>query len=141
MAKGKFWSEFKDFAMKGNVIDLAVGVVVGGAFGKIVTSLVNDVIMPCVGVLIGGFDFINLKIVLHKAVMEGSEVVKPAVTLNYGNFIQETVNFLIITFSIFLAIKGNWPSCRGRRKRLPQPLRHRLLSLMMLSFLRRYAIF
>ena len=106
MAKGKFWSEFKDFAMKGNVIDLAVGVVVGGAFGKIVTSLVNDVIMPCVGVLIGGFDFINLKIVLHKAVMEGSEVVKPAVTLNYGNFIQETVNFLIIAFSIFLAIKG-----------------------------------
>lgn len=106
MAKGKFWSEFKDFAMKGNVIDLAVGVVVGGAFGKIVTSLVNDVIMPCVGVLIGGFDFINLKIVLHKAVMEGAEVVKPAVTLNYGNFIQETVNFLIIAFSIFLAIKG-----------------------------------
>ena len=73
MAKGKFWSEFKDFAMKGNVIDLAVGVIVGGAFGKIVTSLVNDVIMPCVGVLIGGFDFTNLKIVLHKAVMEGSE--------------------------------------------------------------------
>ena len=106
MAKGKFWSEFKDFAMKGNVIDLAVGVIVGGAFGKIVTSLVNDVIMPCVGVLIGGFDFTNLKIVLHKAVMEGSEVIKPAVTLNYGNFIQETVNFLIIAFSIFLAIKG-----------------------------------
>ena len=106
MAKGKFWSEFKDFAMKGNVVDLAVGVVVGGAFGKIVTSLVNDIIMPCVGVLIGGFDFTNLKIVLHKAVMEGSEVIKPAVTLNYGNFIQETVNFLIIAFSIFLAIKG-----------------------------------
>ena len=101
MAKGKFWSEFKDFAMKGNVIDLAVGVIVGGAFGKIVTSF-----MPCVGVLIGGFDFTNLKIVLHKAVMEGSEVIKPAVTLNYGNFIQETVNFLIIAFSIFLAIKG-----------------------------------
>ena len=99
MAKGKFWSEFKDFAMKGNVIDLAVGVIVGGAFGKIVTSLVNDVI-------IGGFDFTNLKIVLHKAVMEGSEEIKPAVTLNYGNFIQETVNFLIIAFSIFLAIKG-----------------------------------
>ena len=106
MAKSKFWSEFKDFAMKGNVIDLAVGVVVGGAFGKIVTSLVNDIIMPCVGVLIGGFDFTNLKIVLHKAVMDGAEVVKPAVTLNYGNFIQETVNFLIIAFCIFLVIKG-----------------------------------
>ena len=106
MAKSKFWSEFKDFAMKGNVIDLAVGVVVGGAFGKIVTSLVNDIIMPCVGVLIGGFDFTNLRIVLHKAVMDGAEVVKPAVTLNYGNFIQETVNFLIIAFCIFLVIKG-----------------------------------
>ena len=106
MAKSNFWSEFKDFAMKGNVIDLAVGVVVGGAFGKIVTSLVNDIIMPCVGVLIGGFDFTNLRIVLHKAVMDGAEVVKPAVTLNYGNFIQETVNFLIIAFCIFLVIKG-----------------------------------
>ena len=106
MAKSKFWSEFKDFAMRCNVIDLAVGVVVGGAFGKIVSSLVNDIIMPSIGVLIGGFDFSNLKIVLHKAVMDGTEVVKPAVTLNYGNFIQETVDFLIIAFSIFLVIKA-----------------------------------
>ena len=106
MAKGKFWSDFKDFAMKGNVIDMAVGVVVGGAFGKIVTSLVNDLIMPAVGSLLGGFDFTNLKAVLSKAVVEGETVVKPAVTLNYGNFIQETVNFLIIAFSIFLVIKG-----------------------------------
>jgi large conductance mechanosensitive channel len=106
MAKSKFWSEFKEFAMKGNVIDMAVGVVIGAAFGKIVTSLVNDIIMPCVGVLIGGFDFTSLKIVLHKAVMDGAEIVKPEVSLNYGNFIQETVNFLIIAFSIFLAIKG-----------------------------------
>lgn len=106
MAKSKFWSDFKDFAMKGNVVDMAVGVVVGGAFGKIVTSIVNDIIMPCVGVLIGGFDFSSLKVVLHKAVMEGAEVVKPAVTLNYGNFIQETVNFLIIAFCIFIVIKG-----------------------------------
>ena len=106
MAKSKFWSEFKEFAMKGNVIDMAVGVVIGAAFGKIVTSLVNDIIMPCVGVLIGGFDFTSLKIVLHKAVMDGAEIVMPEVSLNYGNFIQETVNFLIIAFSIFLAIKG-----------------------------------
>lgn len=106
MAKSKFWSEFKEFAMKGNVIDMAVGVVIGAAFGKIVTSLVNNIIMPCVGVLIGGFDFTSLKIVLHKAVMDGAEIVKPEVSLNYGNFIQETVNFLIIAFSIFLAIKG-----------------------------------
>ena len=120
MAKGKFWSEFKDFAMKGNVIDLAVGVIVGGAFGKIVTSLVNDVIMPCVGVLIGGFDFTNLKIVLHKAVMEGSEVIKPAVTLP----------------------SRDWLNCRERRrKRLRQPLPYRLLSLMMWFFLRRSGIF
>lgn len=106
MAKGKFWSDFKDFAMKGNVVDMAVGVVIGAAFGKIVTSLVNDLIMPAVGVLIGGFDFTGLKVVLHQAVMNGEEVLKPAVTLNYGNFIQEVVNFLIIAFSIFLVLKG-----------------------------------
>lgn len=118
MAKSKFWSEFKDFAMKGNVIDLAVGVIVGGAFGKIVTSLVNDIIMPCIGVIIGGFDFTNLKVVLHKAVMDGAEIVKPAVTLNYGNFIQETVDFLIIAFSIFLAIKG---MAKLQRKKKEEP--------------------
>lgn len=106
MAKSKFWSEFKEFAMKGNVVDMAVGVVIGAAFGKIVTSLVNDLIMPLIGVLIGGFDFQKLKIVLHQAVMDGETVVRPAVTLNYGNFIQETVDFLIISFSIFLVIKA-----------------------------------
>lgn len=106
MAKSKFWSEFKDFAMKGNVIDMAIGIVIGGAFGKIVTSLVNDLLMPCIGALIGGFDFTNLKLVLSKAVMDGEEIVKPAVTLNYGTFINEIVNFLIIAFCIFLIIKG-----------------------------------
>ncbi len=106
MAKSKFWSEFKDFAMKGNVIDMAIGIVIGGAFGKIVTSLVNDLLMPCIGALIGGFDFTNLKVVLSKAVMDGEEIVKPAVTLNYGTFINEIVNFLIIAFCIFLIIKG-----------------------------------
>ena len=104
---GKFWADFKTFISKGNVLDLAVGVVVGGAFGKIVTSLVNDLIMPAVGSLLGGFDFTNLKAVLSKAVVGADgEIVKQAVTLNYGNFIQETVNFLIIAFSIFLVIKG-----------------------------------
>jgi len=106
MAKSKFWSEFKDFAMKGNVIDMAIGIVIGGAFGKIVTSLVNDLLMPCIGALIGGFDFTNLKVVLSKAVMDGEEIVKPVVTLNYGTFINEIVNFLIIAFCIFLIIKG-----------------------------------
>ena len=106
MAKSTFWSDFKAFAMKGNVIDMAVGVVIGGAFGKIVTSIVNDLLMPLLGTLIGGYDFTNLKAVIHKAVMAGDEVVKPAVTLNYGNFIQETVDFLIIALCIFLAIKA-----------------------------------
>ena len=85
MAKSNFWSEFKDFAMKGNVIDMAVGVVIGGAFGKIVTSLVNDLIMPAVGALIGGFDFTNLKAVIHKAVMAygGKQSISiPGITAN-----------------------------------------------------------
>ncbi len=106
MGKCKFWGEFKEFAVKGNVMDMAVGVVVGGAFGKIVSSLVNDVIMPCVGALIGGFDFNDLKIVLKQAVMKGEEVVKPAVSINYGTFINEIVSFLIIALSIFLVVKG-----------------------------------
>ena len=104
--KCKFWNEFKEFAMKGNVIDMAVGIVIGGAFGKIVTSLVNDLLMPCIGALLGGFDFANLKVTLCKAVMEGEEIVKPAVTINYGTFINEIVNFLIIALCIFLVIKG-----------------------------------
>ncbi|EJP6473212.1 large-conductance mechanosensitive channel protein MscL [Clostridium botulinum] len=90
--------EFKDFAVKGNAMELAVGVVIGGAFGKIVTSLVEDIIMPLVGLLIGGIDFTNLKFT-----MNFSE--KTAVSIKYGNFIQSAVNFLIISFSIFLFIK------------------------------------
>lgn len=92
--------------MKGNVIDMAVGIVIGGAFGKIITSLVNDLIMPAIGGLLGGFNFTDLKIVLHRAVMEGEEIIKPEVALNYGNFIQEVVDFLIIAFTIFLVIRG-----------------------------------
>lgn len=125
--------------MKGNVVDMAVGVVVGGAFGKIVTSIVNDIIMPCVGVLIGGFDFTSLKIVLHKAVMEGAEVVKPAVTLNYGNFIQETVNFLIIAFCIFLVIKG-LAKVHKKKEEAPAAPAAPLLSLMTWFFLKRSVI-
>ncbi|WP_027632122.1 large-conductance mechanosensitive channel protein MscL [Clostridium hydrogeniformans] len=97
--------EFKEFAMKGNVMDLAIGVVVGGAFGKIVTSLVNDVIMPLVGLLLGGLNFTYLSIPL-RAEKDGI----PALTLNYGSFIQNIVDFIIIAFSIFLFIKllGNF---------------------------------
>ena len=103
--KCKFLSDFKDFAVKGNVIDMAVGVIIGGAFGKIVTSLVNDAIMPTVGIAIGGLDFKNLKWVMKDAVMDGETVVSPEVAMNYGNFIQNVVDFIIIAFCIFVMIK------------------------------------
>ncbi|MGL4848279.1 MAG: large-conductance mechanosensitive channel protein MscL [Clostridium sp.] len=96
----KFFEEFKAFALKGNIIDLAVAVVVGGAFNTIVKSLVNDIIMPLVGVLTGGVNFNELKITLVHAIGK-----KPAVTLNIGTFIQNVVNFLIIALSIFVVIK------------------------------------
>ncbi len=102
----KFLQEFKEFAMKGNVMDMAVGVIIGGAFGKIVSSLVNDLLMPLVGALIGNVDFTTLSATLRQAVMDGETVVKPAVVLHYGNFIQVTVDFLIVAFSIFAVIKG-----------------------------------
>lgn len=101
----KFLTEFKEFAMKGNVIDMAVGVIIGGAFGKIVSSLVNDVIMPVVGLATGGIDFKDHKYVMKEAVINGEEVVEPAVSLNYGMFIQNIVDFLIVAFCIFMAIK------------------------------------
>ncbi len=91
--------------MKGNVVDMAVGVVIGAAFGKIVSSLVDDLIMPLVGVATGGINFTDYKIVLQKAVMDGAEVIKPEVTLNWGTWVQTIVNFLIVAFSIFIAIK------------------------------------
>lgn len=102
--KSKFLSEFKAFAMRGNVIDMAVGVIIGGAFGKIVSSVVADIIMPPIGLLVGGVNFTDLKWVMKPAeVVDGVE--KAAVTLNYGNFLQATFDFLIIAFSIFLFIK------------------------------------
>lgn len=85
---------------------MAVGVIIGGAFGKIVTSVVNNIIMPPIGVLTGGVDFTDLKIVIKDAVMEGDQTVTEAVTLNYGQFIQDVVDFLIIAFCIFLMVKG-----------------------------------
>jgi len=111
MAKSKFLQEFKDFAMKGNVVDMAVGVVIGGAFGKIVSSLVGDVIMPAIGALMGGLDFTSLRWVIRPAQQvtnAAGEVVKEVAeaSLNYGNFIQTLVDFLIIALSIFLVIKG-----------------------------------
>lgn len=98
-----FMKEFKEFAMRGSVVDLAVGVVIGGAFGKIVTSLVNDVIMPPIGYLTGGIDFAELKYVIEPA-DEANEVAEVAIL--YGNFINVIIEFLIIAFCIFLVIKG-----------------------------------
>lgn len=97
----KFITEFKEFALKGNVLDLAIGVIIGGAFNKIVSSLVNDIIMPPIGAITGGVDFKDLAYVLKPAV-EGKT---PAVTLNYGAFIQNVVDFFIIALSIFIFIK------------------------------------
>nr|WP_311521622.1 large-conductance mechanosensitive channel protein MscL [uncultured Porphyromonas sp.] len=102
-----FFEEFKEFVSRGNVLDMAVGVVIGGAFGKIVSSVVNDIIMPPIGLLLGGVDFTDLKIVLqHEKLNELGEVIQPLVTLNYGSFIQTVVDFLIIALAIFTMIKG-----------------------------------
>lgn len=97
----KIIDEFKSFAVKGNVIDMAVGIIIGAAFGKIVSSFVNDVIMPPIGILIGGVKFSSLKIVLKEAAGE-----TPAIAINYGNFLQVTFDFLIIALAIFMVIKA-----------------------------------
>lgn len=107
--------EFKEFAMRGNVMDMAVGIVIGGAFGKIVTSLVNDVIMPPVGLLLGGVDFSRLALTLKPAAAE-----VPAVTLKYGAFVNTIVDFLIVAFSIFLAVKA-LNSLRKKQEAAPPP--------------------
>lgn len=113
-----FLKEFKAFAMKGNVVDMAVGIIIGGAFGKIVSSLVGDIIMPVVGLLIGGVNFKNLVIHLKPAEVDPSGKVIEAVNINYGNFIQTSLDFLIIAFSIFLVIKG---MNSLRKKQVPSP--------------------
>ena len=120
--------EFKAFAMKGNVIDLAVGIIIGAAFGTIVTSLVNDVIMPPIGLLLGNIDFKNLFVVIK----QGSAAVGPyltiedatkagAVTLNYGRFINTIITFLIVSFSIFILIKGLNAAKRKEPEAPPAP--------------------
>ena len=104
---GKFIQEFKEFALKGNVMDMAVGIIIGGAFGKIVSSLVNDIIMPPIG-LITGSSFEDAKVVLRAAEVDTTtgETLKEAITLNWGSFVQTTVDFFIIAFCIFLLIKA-----------------------------------
>jgi large conductance mechanosensitive channel len=99
--------EFKTFAMKGNVVDLAVGIIIGAAFGKIVSSLVADILMPPLGILIGGVNFTGLKIVLKSAVIDSAgRITSDAVTLNYGNLVQTIFDFAIVAFAIFLLIKA-----------------------------------
>ncbi len=97
--------EFKEFALKGNVVDLAVGVIIGGAFGKIVSSLVSDVIMPPIGLLLGGVNFTDIKILLKEAAVDISGKAIPAVSINIGTFIQTVIDFTIIAFAIFAMIK------------------------------------
>lgn len=105
--KKSFMGEFKTFIARGNVMDMAVGVIIGGAFGKISTSLVNDVIMPLISVLTGGIDFSNWKIVLKAAVAGADGVIDPAteVAIKYGSFLATILDFLIIAFAVFLMIK------------------------------------
>ncbi|MBQ2036401.1 MAG: large-conductance mechanosensitive channel protein MscL [Alistipes sp.] len=115
-----FLKEFKEFAVKGNVMDMAVGVIIGGAFGKIVTSVVNDIIMPPIGLLVGGVDFSDMKLTMKKAVLDAAgEVVSPAVTWNYGAFIQQVVDFTILAFCVFILVK--LINSLNKKKEAPAP--------------------
>jgi large conductance mechanosensitive channel len=108
--------EFKEFAVKGNAIDMAIGIIIGAAFGKIISSLVDDIIMPPIGVLVGGVDFTKLAVTLKEATADA-----PAVTLNYGNFIQTLVDFTIIAFAIFMLVKLI-NRLRRKQEAAPEPI-------------------
>lgn len=114
--------EFKEFAMRGNVVDMAVGIIIGAAFGKIVSSLVADLIMPPIGLVLGGVDFSDLAIVLQAAVDQ-----TPAVTLNYGKFIQTVIDFLIIALAIFFVIKGINTFKRKEEEKPAEPPKEQVL--------------
>ena len=101
----KIFTEFKDFAMKGNMIDMAVGIIIGGGFGKLVSSLVNDILMPPIGLLLGNVNYTDLKITLKRAYIDAAGIDMPAVTLNYGNFTQTLIDFTIVAFCIFMVVK------------------------------------
>ena len=116
-----FLEEFKTFAMRGNVIDLAVGVVIGGAFGKITTSIVNDIIMPVISVLTGGLNFSEWKLVLKQAIMEGENVVKPEIAINFGNTIAVILDFIIIAFAVFCMVKFLNNLHRKEEEPAPEP--------------------
>ena len=101
----KFLNDFKDFAVKGNVVDMAVGVIIGAAFGKIVSSLVNDVLMPIIGYFTGGINFSEHRWVIQEAVKQGEEIITPEIALSWGVFVQAIVDFIIVAFCIFMMIK------------------------------------
>ena len=114
--------EFKTFAMRGNVVDLAVGIIIGGAFGKIVSSVVADVIMPPIGMLVGGVNFTSLAITLKEAAGKA-----PAVTLNYGNFLQAVFDFLIVAFSVFMLVKAINTLQKKEKEEPPPPPKQEVL--------------
>lgn len=114
--------ELKEFMLRGNVIDMAVGIVIGGAFGKIVTSFVNDILMPPISLLLGSTKFSEMKVVFKEAVMSGEDIIDPAITWNYGMFLQNVMDFLIIGISIFFVIKGiNKMRKKKEEKPTPEP--------------------
>jgi len=115
----KFVKEFKQFAMKGNAVDMAVGVIIGGAFGKIVSSIVDDIIMPPIGWLIGGVNFSDLKVTLPAEKIVGG-IEMQAATINYGHFIQTLIDFIIIAFCVFLLVKGI-SSLSKKKEETPEP--------------------
>ncbi len=118
----KFLNEFKEFAMRGNVLDMAIGVVIGSAFSKITTSLVNDVFMPLIGLLIGGIDLGQLNLTLKAAVMDGDTVVKEPVTLGLGTFLSTIIDFILVAFVIFLVVKAiNKLHALGKKDEEPEP--------------------
>ena len=119
----KFFEEFKTFAMRGNVIDMAVGVVIGGAFGKITTSIVNDIIMPVIGVITGGLNFADWKIVLKEAVANAEGVIDPAteIAITYGNTIAIILDFIIIAFAVFCMVKALNNLHKKKEEPAPEP--------------------
>lgn len=97
--------EFKEFAVKGNVLDMAIGIIIGGAFGKIVTSILNDILMPPLGLLIGGTDFTDLKVTIKDKTIDAAGNAVAEVTINYGNFVQTLVDFILVAIAVFMIIK------------------------------------
>ncbi|MDD6161068.1 MAG: large-conductance mechanosensitive channel protein MscL [Oscillospiraceae bacterium] len=118
----KFFAEFRTFAMRGNVLDMAVGVVIGGAFGKITTSIVNDIIMPLISMITGGVNFSNWKLVLKQAVLDAEgAVASPEVAVNFGNTIAVILDFIIIAFAVFCMVKAMNSLHRKKEEPAPEP--------------------